>query len=263
MPAASQVPGALVTVAQARERVLGVARPLARERLEIAAALDRVLAEDVLAAGHVPPFRCSAMDGYALAAGPSERTLTVVGESRAGAPSDREPAAGEAIRISTGALVPTGASAVVRQEDVDERRRAIRTRVPVRTGANIRDDGEDMRAGQTVLSAGATLGPAALGAAVAAGARHVRVARRPAVAVLSTGDELRSAGEPLGPGEIHNTNAPMLTALARRSGAVLSAVTRPPDDRSRTRSELSAALERADLVIVSGGISIGPHDRVK
>ncbi len=200
MPAASQVPGALVTVAQARERVLRVARPLARERLEIAAALDRVLAEDVLAAGHVPPFRCSAMDGYALAAGPSERTLTVVGESRAGAPSDREPAAGEAIRISTGALVPTGASAVVRQEDVDERRRAIRTRVLVRAGANTRAAGEDMRAGQTVLSAGATLGPAALGAAVAAGARHVRVARRPAVAVPSTGDKLRSAGEPLGPG---------------------------------------------------------------
>jgi len=253
----------LITVAEARERVLSATRPLEQERVAIAEALDRVLARDVRAAGDVPPFPCSAMDGYAVAPGPSERTLTVVGESRAGAPSGRRLSGGEAIRISTGAVVPAGASSVIRQEDVHEHNSAIRTKAAVEAGANVREAAEELHAGATVLRTGTRLGAAELGAAVAAGAGHVIAVRTPKVSVLCTGDELRAPGEPLGPGEIHNSNAPMLAGLARKCGAVLTGVDRLPDDRTSTEAGLAAALERGDVLIVSGGISVGPHDHVK
>jgi molybdopterin molybdotransferase len=253
----------LISVAQARERVLSVTGRLELEQVDVTTALDRVLAEDVLAAGDVPPFACSAMDGYAILAGPPGRTLTVVGESRAGTPTDRGPADGEAIRISTGAAVPAGATAVIRQEDVESSDSVIRTESVVGPGENIRQAGEDLRRGNTVLRSGTVLGAAELGATVAAGAGHVTVARRPVVAVLCTGDELKAPGEPLGPGEIHNSNAVMLAALAASGGALIDRVDRLPDDRARTEAALSAALEGADVVLVSGGVSVGPHDHVK
>jgi molybdopterin molybdotransferase len=120
-----------------------------------------------------------------------------------------------------------------------------------------------MRAGTTVLTAGSVLGAAELGAAVAAGAGAVSVTRRPLVHVLSTGDELRAPGEPLGPGEIHNSNGPMLVALAAHQGAVCVPPGRLPDDRAATEAGLARALQSADVVIVSGGVSVGPHDHVK
>ena len=238
-------------------------RRLGEERVSVDAALDRVLARDVEATGDVPPFPCSAMDGYAIKAGAAGRTLTVVGESRAGAPSEQPVSDGEAIRISTGGAVPPGTEAVIRQEDVDAGDRSVQTRVAIDAGANIRHAGEDMRAGTIVLPAGTTLGAAELGAAVAAGAGEVVVTRRPRVAVVCTGDELRAPGEPLGPGEIHNSNAPMLVSLATRCGAICLPVERLPDDRSATEAALAEALEQADVVVISGGVSVGPHDHVK
>jgi molybdopterin molybdotransferase len=133
----------------------------------------------------------------------------------------------------------------------------------VSEGDNIRGPGEDMRAGAPVLAPGIALGPAELGAAVAAGAGAVTVRRRPRVAVLCTGDELRAPGEPLGPGEIHNSNGPMLVALAQRCSAEAGAAARLPDDRGATESGLADALESSDVVVVSGGVSVGPHDHVK
>jgi molybdopterin molybdotransferase len=203
------------------------------------------------------------MDGYAILAGPAERVLSLVGESRAGAPSDRGPGEEEAIRISTGAAVPDGATAVIRQEDTEPCPGGIRTTAATAPGENIRGAGEDMREGTVVLRAGTRLHPAALGAAVAAGAGSVTVSRRPRVQVLCTGDELREPGEPLGPGEIHNSNAPMLVALVERSGALASGARRLADDRDATEAALAEALESADVVIVSGGVSVGPHDHVK
>jgi molybdopterin molybdotransferase len=253
----------LITVQEARDCVLHVTRPLPAEQVEIEDALDRALAGDVRAAGDVPPFPCSAMDGYAVGSGPAGRTLKVIGESRAGTPTSQQLGEGEAIRISTGAAVPAGATAVIRQEDVSEQDRVIETREAVPAGENIRGAGEDMLAGTTILSAGITLGPAELGAAVAAGARQLSVTRRPRVFVLCTGDELRAPGEPLGPGEIHNSNAPMLAALARHSGATSAGTQRLPDDRAATEAGLSEALQSSDVVIVSGGVSVGPHDHVK
>ena len=293
------MPDTRITIAEARARVLAATFRLGEERVGIDEALDRVLARDVRAAGDVPPFPCSAMDGYAVKAGPAERTLTVVGESQAGAPSARRVGDGEAIRISTGAAIPDGAEAVIRQEDVERRdarttaRTAvaqgdqiktnaavdepdqiktnaavdgadqIQTTAPVAEGENVREAGDDMRAGTTSVVAGTILRAAELGAVVAAGAGEVSVSIKPRVSILSTGDELRAPGEPLGPGEIHNSNAPMLAALAIHAGAIAAPAQRLPDDRAHTEAALGEALERSDVVLISGGVSVGPHDLVK
>ena len=254
---------ALITISEARKRVLEAARPLGTERVAIADAHDRVLASDVTAAGDVPPFPCSAMDGYAVVDGEAGRTLTVVGESRAGTPSGTALAAGSAIRISTGGAIPDGATAVIPQENVEVRDATIITQAAVTAGDHLRGAGEDMRSGDTVLRAGTTLGAAELGAAVSAGAAELTVYRSPRVQVLCTGDELRAPGEPLGPGEIHNSNAPMLDALAVAEGAIAGSASRLPDDRAATEAGLASALDYADVVIVTGGVSVGPHDHVK
>ncbi len=256
---------ALITIERARELVLAHTHPLGRERVDIQDALGRVLAEDVHAVGDVPPFACSAMDGFAIKAGPSARTLRLVGESRAGTPSDQTLHDGEAIRISTGAAVPEGATAVIRQEDTytDTDGQTVTINEAVEPGQNVRNPGEDMHAGTKVLPAGIVLHAAELGAAVAAGLGELSVSRRPAAQVLSTGDELRAPGEPLGPGEIHNSNAPMLVALCTGCGATTPTPQRLPDDRAATEAALGQALEQADVTIVSGGVSVGPHDHVK
>jgi molybdopterin molybdotransferase len=253
----------LITVAQARERVLSAVTPLGTELVEIDHALDRVLASDVSARGDVPSFLSSAMDGYAVIAGGAGRKLLVVGESRAGAPIRCTLREGEAIRISTGGVVPAGATAVIPQEVVSRDGTMIETKATIEPGENIRQPGEDMRAGATILSAGTRLGAVEVGAAVAAGAGAVITARRPRVTVLCTGDELRAPGEPLSPGEIHNSNAPMLTGLAQRCGAQTAPARRLPDDRQATETGLEAALEDSDLLLISGGVSVGPHDHVK
>jgi molybdopterin molybdotransferase len=263
-PARASIP--LIAIDRAVEHVLAETRTLPAQTLTIDEALHRVLAVDIRAAGDVPPFPCSAMDGYALLAGPSGRRLRIAGESRAGVPSGHPLADGEAIRVSTGAAIPPGADAVIPQEDVDVAGRAedlIVTAQNSPAGAHIRGAGEDMRAGTIVLRAGRRLGPVQLGAAVAAGAGTVQAARRPRVAVLCTGDELRAPGEPLGPGEIHNSNAPMLTGLSLDAGAEAEPAGRLPDDRQSTIDGIGAAIDAADVVVITGGVSVGPHDHVK
>jgi molybdopterin molybdotransferase len=253
----------LITVADAREIVLRNVQPLGIDRIPVGDALDRVLAADIVAADDAPPFPCSAMDGYAVHAGAAGRELTVVGESRAGKPSDHTLSDGEAVRISTGAAVPDGANAVIRQEDVEGGNGRITLTAATDAGENVRGPGEDMRAGITVLKTGTSLGVVELGVAVGAGVGEVPVAQQPRVAVICTGDELRAPGQPLGPGEIHNSNAPMLAALATRCGALASPAERVRDDRSETEDTLRAAIERSDVVVISGGVSVGPHDQVK
>jgi molybdopterin molybdotransferase len=253
----------LITVAQARENVLEAIEPLDPEQVAIDDALGRVLAEDVRATADVPPFPCSAMDGYAILAGDAGRRLTVVGESRAGTPAGRQVGDGEAIRVSTGAAIPAGATAVIPQEEVSREADAIETRAAATSGQHIRRAGEDMRAGALQLTAGTRLSAVELGAAVAAGVGTLPVSRRPRVTVLCTGDELRAPGEPLGPGEIHNSNAPMLVGLVTGAGGVTTTAQRLPDDRGATERGIGEALEHSHVVIISGGVSVGPHDHVK
>ena len=253
----------MITIDEARGVVLRAVRPLPSETVPIADALGRVLTRDVAAAGDVPPFTNSAMDGFALVAGPAGRSLAVVGESRAGRPAERALGDGEAIRISTGAVVPAGADAVVRFEDTAESDGHVEVRAAVVQGENLRAPGEDVHAGEQVLSAGTPLGPAELGVAVSAGLADVPCARRPRVAVLATGDELVEAGAPLAPGQIHNTNGVALSALAARVGAEVVVRGTVPDDRDATVAALGGALDAADVVLLSGGVSVGPHDHVK
>jgi molybdopterin molybdotransferase len=254
----------LISVQEAREIVLESCRPLEPERVALAEALDRVLAEDLHAGQDMPPFAASAMDGYAVRSAPESTELRLIDESRAGTPASRPLAGGEAIRISTGAVIPDGADAVIRQEDVQELSPdLIRTLAGVAPGENVRPAGEVMRAGTRVLPRGTTLGPPELAAAIGAGGAAVMVTRSPQVRILGTGDELRDPGAPLGPGEIHDSNGLMLTALALRAGAAAHQAPRLPDDPAATEAGLEAALGEADVMVIAGGVSVGPHDHVK
>jgi molybdopterin molybdotransferase len=253
----------LLTIDEARARVLATVTALDAAELPIADALGRVLAEDVVAARDVPGFANSAMDGFAIRGGPAGRTLRIVGESRAGAPSPVPVGDGEAVRISTGAALPDGADAILPAEAADDHGDTVSPTEDVAAGNHVRGPGEDLRAGATVLRAGATLGPAELGLAVEAGRATVRCTRLPRVAVLATGDELFAPGEPLSPGQLHNSNAVTLGALARRAGAELVHTGEVADDAQATRAAIERALDGADVLLLTGGVSVGPHDHVK
>jgi molybdopterin molybdotransferase len=253
----------VLSIDEARDLVLAATRPLPAETVGLTDALDRVLAAPVAAAHDVPRFVNSAMDGFALRSGPAGRTLRIVGESRAGHPAGVAVAEGEAVRISTGAELPEGADAVVMVERTSEQDGAVRVDAPTAPDQNLRHAGEDMRAGTTVLEPGIRIGPAELGVAANAGVASLRCARRPRVVVLATGDELRAPGAPLGPGQIHDSNALTLAALARRAGAEVTHAGEVPDTPQATEAAIRAAFTLADVVICSGGVSVGPHDHVK
>jgi molybdopterin molybdotransferase len=271
----------LISIAEARSRVLAGVTRLGDEQVALEAALGRVVAEEVASPIAVPPFDSSAMDGFAVVAGPS-RELEVIGEARAGHPASVAVRDGAAVRISTGAVVPEGADAVVPVErttavkevasddavavnrDMSGKVQPHRVEVPeTAPGANIRRAGEDIPLNAVVLRAGTPLGPAELGVAASVGRAELRCARRPRVAVLITGDELTPVGKPLQPGGIYGSNGVALTALAERAGAEVVLQSVVPDDLDGTRTAIAEALDNADVVVVSGGVSVGPHDHVK
>jgi molybdopterin molybdotransferase len=259
----------LLAPEQALELVLERTQPLTAVEVELVDALERVLAQDVTSADDVPAFDNSAMDGFAIrsgdTAGASEGrpvALEVADESRAGRPSRVTLRTGQAIRISTGAMLPAGADAVALSEDCREQDGSVEVLVPVAPGKEVRRAGEDMRAGEVVLERGTLLGPAELGVLASAGAARVRCARRPRVAVLITGDELVEPGRPLAPGQVRNSNAYSVAALVRRAGAELASLRHVGDDREATVEAVRAALD-SDLLIACGGVSVGPHDHVK
>lgn len=252
-----------ISVAQAREIVLDAVPAPAAEPVALADAHGRVLSRDVSAAGDVPPFDNSAMDGFAVAAGPAGRRLAIIGESRAGAPARVALSSDGAIRISTGAQMPADADAVIELERVTEDGGSVLLQRDVDAGANVRRAGEDMRAGELVLRAGTRIGAPELAVAAAAGAARLECARRPRVIVVATGDELVEPGRPLGPGQIHETNALALTALARDAGAHASSLRPVGDSAAATVAALADALLEADAVVVAGGVSVGAHDHVK
>jgi molybdopterin molybdotransferase len=253
----------LLSIQAARETILAATERLPSEPVPLGIAHGRVLAEAVRAAADAPPFDNSAMDGFAVAAAASSHTLRVVGEARAGQPADVAIRDAEAVSISTGAPLPAGADAVVRVEDAALDGDRVTLAVAPVSGQNVRRAGDDLRAGMVVLDAGAWLGAAELAVAIGAGAGTIACARRPRVAVLCTGDELREPGATLGPGEIHNANATVLAALAARAGADVVAARVVRDERADTELAFAGALEGAYVVIASGGVSVGAHDHVK
>jgi molybdopterin molybdotransferase len=253
----------LIAIDEARRRVLEAVRPLPAEQVRLDETLGRVLAEEVVSPLDVPPFESSAMDGYAVAAGPAGH-LPVAGESRAGHPFPGLLRPGTAVRISTGAQVPEGADAVVPVERTRPVEGDGAVELPeTAPGDNVRHAGEDVRAGDVVLRAGTRLGPAEVAMAASLGLEHLTCAARPRIALLVTGDELAEPGEPLRPGRIYSSNPRALAGLALDAGAVTSLSENVADDAADTRAALERALAAADVVCVSGGVSVGPHDHVK
>jgi molybdopterin molybdotransferase len=252
-----------LSIEAARRAVLAEVRPLTTEDVALQEALGRVLAEDVIAAGDVPAFANSAMDGFAVRAGAAGRALRIVGEARAGAPAAVSIGESDAVRISTGAPIPDGADGVLQIERASVDGDRVTLEEAVDAGRNVRPAGDDLRAGDVVLRTGTRLGAAELGLAAACGRARLSCARTPTAIVLATGDELVAPGEPLAPGEIHETNGLTLAALATQAGATVlrSAVVR--DTEEQTREAIADALDRADVVVLSGGVSVGPHDHVK
>jgi molybdopterin molybdotransferase len=256
----------LISVDEAQRIVLERAKRLDPERVPIERAAGRVLAAPVAALVDLPPFPSSAMDGYALrsadTAHPPTR-LPIVARIAAGSPADRPLASGEAMAISTGGAVPEGADAVVPLELVDENDEAIDVPDPVAQGANVRERAGDVSAGDIVLEPGARLGPAQVAALAAAGVSEVQCSKRPRVGILVTGSELRQPGEPLGAGEIYESNGLLLATALQLAGAVPAQLGVVADDADELERAMERALLGFDMLVTSGGASVGPHDLVR
>jgi molybdopterin molybdotransferase len=261
---------ASISVAEHRARILSTVRPLPAIVLPLAQALHRTLAEDVLALVDVPGFDNSAMDGYALrqadaaAAGQDAPVAQrVVADLPAGSALSPRLGPGEAARIMTGAPMPADADCVVPIEDTDEGTETVLIRQAPRPAAHIRRAGSDVRAGDVVLTAGRTLNARDLAAAAATGASTLRVHPAPRVGVLSTGSELRAAGEPLERGQIHDSNSTLLAAAVAECGGIPVQLGSVPDSEEALRSLLERHARDVDAFVTSGGVSVGAFDVVK
>jgi molybdopterin molybdotransferase len=267
----------MLSVEEARDRILSHCRQLEAEDVTLLQSLGQVLAEDLIAEFDIPPLPNSAMDGYAVRVGDVQRAsavapveLPVSGIVAAGSLPDGPLRPGTAVRIMTGAPIPEGTEAVVPFEDTDELERGrdnagvdrIGVRVPAISGANVRAAGEDVRKGQVVLRRGALMRPGEIGVAASLGRRTVRVVRHPVVAIVSTGDELIEPGQPPQAGKIFNSNAYSIAAAVARYGGVPNIVGIARD----TLDSLNASLREAvtsDMVVTSAGVSKGDYDVVK
>lgn len=261
LPLAYERMADLLPLDQAIAAVLTETRPLSVEVIPLEQAYGRILAEPACALVDLPPFPSSAMDGYALRAADTPGRLPVAVHVAAGRPSPRPLRPGEAMAIATGGVVPEGADAVVPVEEVAVANGAVEVPAAV-AGANIRPRGGDVTAGEVVLAAGTRLGPAQIGALAAAGVAEVACRRRPRVAVLTTGSELRRPGQPLKPGEVYEANGPMLAVQAERAGAEVERLAPVADNEDAHRRAIDRGLE-SDVLVTSGGVSVGPHDLVR
>jgi len=253
----------MIPLEHALSIVLSETARLPAEEVTLDDSLGRVLAEDVAADRDLPPFDRAAMDGYALRAADvaaAPVALEVVGEVRAGAWPDLVIGPGQAARIMTGAPVPAGADAVQQVErtrPLDEFRVAVEAAVVA--GANVAPRGSEVRAGETVLHAGRVIHPAAIAVLASAGRDRVRVARRPVLALLVTGDEIVDVAARPGPGQIRNSNGPAVAAQARLAGAEVRLLGVAPDRQEEIADALRRGLD-ADVIVVSGGVSAGDYD---
>ncbi len=259
----------MISVDEARSKMLEAFSPLGLEKVSILDALGRVIGEDVRAGRAIPPRDNSAMDGYALhaedtrgASVESPARLAVVEDIPAGAVPRKRVGPGEAARIMTGAPIPEGADAVIRMEDTWEEDRRVVIVVEARKDQNIRPAGEDVHQGDRVISRGAVIRPAEVGMLASLGRSFILVHQRPLVAVISTGDELAEIDEPASDGKIVNSNSYSLAAQVRECGGIPLQIGIARDRREDLLAAFRAAM-RADLVISSGGVSVGDYDLVK
>jgi molybdopterin molybdotransferase len=252
----------LLSLAEAQARVLEQITPLETEPVAVGAAAGRVLADDAHAAVDLPPFPSSAMDGFAVRAGDTPGVLPVVARIAAGVPAPRALRPGEAMAIATGGVVPEGADAVIPIEYVVVRGNDVEIRESVDQFVNIRPRGGDVEAGDVVVARGVRLGPAQLGALAAAGIAEVSCTRRPRVAILATGTELRRPGEELASGQVYEANGVLLAAALASTGAETESIPAVADDEEAHREALGRGLA-ADMLVTSGGVSVGPHDLVR
>jgi molybdopterin molybdotransferase len=249
--------------------VLERVSPVGTEAVPLREALDRILADDVESVDPVPGFDNSSMDGFAVRAADtrgaspeSPATLLVVDESRAGRPAGSALREGQAIGISTGAVLPEGADSVVRSEDASLRDGQVAIGVEVEPGNNVRHAGDDIKPGVTVLRRGARLGAAELGVLASVGVAEVACTRRPRLGVLTTGDELLEPGEAARPGGVRNSNAYTIPPLALNAGADVVAIETVRDDPESTRAAIDHMLG-GEIAVICGGVSVGEHDHVK
>src|SRR5215213_1591025 len=249
---------------EAKAIVLRHARPLEPELVPLAEAGWRVLSEDVIATEDHPPFRAATMDGYAVVAADSSPWREVIGVQTAGNMLDAEVTDGYAVRITTGAPVPRGADAVVKVENTEPAEdHVIVHQTEVAEGENIRPVGFDLRRGDLLLSAGTRLGPAEIGLVAGLGLSPIAVRRRPRVSILSTGDELVEPGEPVGPGQIRDSNRFSLIAALQAEGAEVVWAGKGHDERDALEALVRERLADSDILITSGGVSMGETDYIK
>jgi molybdopterin molybdotransferase len=273
----------MLSVQEARQRILSHFSPLESELVPLEQAAGRVLAAQIHAPFDLPPFDNSSMDGFAVraadlaggTASPREAKpslLTVIGDIPAGTAPSLRVGPGQAARIMTGAPLPAGADTVVMVEDTDFNDRSSGALAPqnvsvyraIQTGENVRKQGSDLKMGQEVLTAGSLLRAQDVGMLAMLGVASVRVYRRPRVAILSTGDEILPVELPLTPGKIHDTNAYTLAALSVQAGCEVIRLGVAADTREAVRQKLDAALSaKADVILSSAGVSVGAFDYVK
>ncbi|HEV7529750.1 MAG TPA: gephyrin-like molybdotransferase Glp [Solirubrobacteraceae bacterium] len=260
----------LVEIEDARHTVLEAVVPLASVAVELDGALGRVLDGDVAAEQALPAFDSSAMDGFAVRAadlagvsGDEPVALRIVGESRAGRPATTAVSGGEAMAISTGAMIPAGADAIVRVEQTRQSNGSVQVLQPVAAGADVRRAGDDVAAGATVMARGTTIGPAELAMLASLGRAQANCARRPRVSVLATGDELLAPGEPARAGAVRDSNSYAVGGLAQRAGAQVVRRATVGDDARRTAAAIAEAVADSDVLVLCGGVSVGMHDHVR
>jgi molybdopterin molybdotransferase len=252
----------LLSIESALERILERTRVHEPESVPLSEAAGRVLAEPAIARVDLPPFPSSAMDGYAVRAAETPGSLPVALHVAAGKPAEQALPEGAAAAIATGGAVPDGADAVVPVELTGESDGHVEIGVSATPGQHVRPRGGDARVGDLVVDRGARLGAAQIGALAAVGVAEVTCARRPRVSVLATGSELRAPGDSLRPGEIFDSNRVLIATILSAAGAVVELLPVVEDDEVAHRAALEHALA-ADVVVTSGGVSMGPHDLVR
>jgi molybdopterin molybdotransferase len=249
---------------EAQARLLALVEPLPIERVDVASALGRYLAEPLLARRTNPGADLSAMDGYAVQSGNLAGPWKVTGESAAGHPYGGTAGPGEAIRISTGAVMPQGADAVILQEDIalDGDTIALTGEAPAPPGKHIRRQGMDFREADVLLPAGTRIGPPQVALAISGGHSHIAVRRRPRLAIVDSGDELAENFDSCGPHQVPASNGAMLMALAASVPCVAKRLG-PVADHMDEIALVLARAEQADLIVTSGGASVGDHDLIR